>query len=40
MTPGQPTSLPTLLGGERLWITIEVLKIPASNFTNWILKHG
>jgi hypothetical protein len=26
MTPGQPTSLPTLLGGERLWITIEVLK--------------
>jgi hypothetical protein len=36
MTPAQLTSLPTLLGGEHLWITIEVLKIPASNFTNSI----
>jgi hypothetical protein len=34
LTPDQPTSLPTLLGGEHLWIALEVLKIPASNFTN------
>jgi hypothetical protein len=33
MTPGWPTSLPTLCGGEHLWITIEVFKIPASSFT-------
>jgi hypothetical protein len=34
MTPSQLTSLPTLLGGEHLWITIEVKKNCASNFTN------